>query len=157
MGRPTSEAQREMGQWTVMATDLEAERFSAEELWVLSRVRWQVELLFKRWKSGGGLARSRGRTGNRVLCEVYATLLAVVIQPWGTLLRGGPLSVVSATRACRRVRGCAERLAVALAEGGEAVVSVLERLKAHLGRLPRRPRRKRRNTRQTLFAPSFAT
>jgi hypothetical protein len=114
-------------------------------------------LLFKRWKSGGGLACSRGRTGGRVLCEVYAKLLAVVIQHWGTLRRGGPLSVVSATRACRRVRRCAERLAVALAEGVEAVVSVLERLKAHLSRLPRRPRRQRRSTRQTLFAPSFAT
>ena len=43
-GRKMSEAQRVLCQWTVMITNLlDAERFSAEELWVLYRVRWQIE------------------------------------------------------------------------------------------------------------------
>ena len=118
---------------------------------------WEKELLFKRWKSGGGLAASRGRTGHTVLCEVLAKLLAVVIKHWATLLRGGPLSVVSATRAGARVKSRASRLAAALEAGGVgALVRVLERLKAALDRLPRRARRKRPTTRQLLFAPRFA-
>jgi hypothetical protein len=155
--RSVSAAQRLLCEWTVMLTDLlDAERFTAEQLWVLYRVRWQVELLFKRWKSGGGLGQSRGRTGPRVLCESLAKLLAALIKHWGTLLRGGPLCVVSATRAASRVKWWAGRLAEALGSGAPgAVVRVLERLKADLDRLPKRPKRARKTTRQTLFAPSF--
>ncbi|HEX3232780.1 MAG TPA: hypothetical protein VHR41_01195, partial [Gemmatimonadales bacterium] len=51
-GRKLSQAQRLLCRWTVMVTDLAAERFTAEALWVLYRVRRQVELLFNadfRW------------------------------------------------------------------------------------------------------------
>jgi hypothetical protein len=156
--RKVSEAQRMLCEWTVMLTDLlDAERFTAEQLWVLYRVRWQVELLFKRWKSGGGLGASRGRRPHRVLCEFLAKLLAVLIKHWGTLLRGGPLCVVSAVRAGSRVKWWAGRLAEALSSGVPgAVERILERLKADLDRLPKRPKRARKTTRQTLFAPSFA-
>jgi hypothetical protein len=156
-GRQVSAAQRMLCEWTVMLTDLvDAGRFTAEQLWVLYRVRWQVELLFKRWKSGGGLGTSRGRTAHRVLCELLAKLVAALIRHWGTLLRGGPLSVVSAVRAASRVKWWAGRLAEAPGSGASgAVVRVLERLKADLDRLPKRPRRARKTTRQSLFAPSF--
>ena len=155
--RAVSAAQRMLCEWTVMLTDLDdAGRFTAEQLWVLYRVRWQVELLFKRWKSGGGLGASRGRTAHRVLCECLAKLIAALIKHWGTLLRGGPLCVVSATRAAARVKWWAGRLAEAIGSGALApVVRVLERLKADLDRLPKRPKRARKTTRQTLFAPSF--
>jgi DDE family transposase len=157
-GRKLSEAQRLLCEWTVMITDLlDAERFTAEQLWALYRVRWQVELLFKRWKSDGGLARSRGRLGATVLCELLAKLLAVVIKHWATLLRGGPLSVVSAAQAGSCVKRWAGRLAEAVESGCPArVVRVLGRLKRALDRLPKRPRRRRPTTRQLLFAPRFA-
>jgi len=156
-GRPVSPAQRILCEWTVMLTDLsDAEQFTAEQLWVLYRVRWQVELLFKRCKSGGGLGQSRGRTASRVQCEFLAKFLAVLITHWATLLRGGPLCVVSATRAAARVKWWASRLAEAIGSGVPgSVVRVLERLKADLDRLPKRPKRARKTTRQSLFAPSF--
>jgi hypothetical protein len=155
--REVGEAQRMLCEWTVMLTDLDdAGRFTAEQLWVLYRVRWQVELLFKRWKSGGGLGTSRGRTAHRVLCEALAKLVAALIKHWGTLLRGGPLCAASAVRAASRVKWWASRLAEAIASGApEAVERVLRRLKADLDRLPKRPKRKRKTTRQLLFSPSF--
>lgn len=156
-GRKVSEAQRMLCRWTVMITNLiDAERFSAEELWALYRVRWQIELMFKRWKSGGGLGQSRGRLADRVQCEFLAKLLAVLIKHWATLLRGGPLCVMSATRAGARVKWWAGRLAEALGSGEpRRVVQVLESLKKDLDRLPKRPRRARPTTRQLLFAPRF--
>jgi hypothetical protein len=158
-GRKLSERQRVLCQWTVMVTNLvDAERFPAEQLWVLYRVRWQIELVFKRWKSDGGLARSRGRTAERILCEFLAKLMAVMIKHWATLLRGGPLCVVSAARAGARVKRWAERLAQAVGSGRlEAIADVLGRLKADLDRLPKRPRRARPSTRQSLFVPRFVT
>lgn len=156
-GRTPSQQQRVLCHWTVLATNLPAERFTAAEVAVLYRVRWQVELLFKRWKSGGGLGASRGRTGPRVLCEAYAKLLAMVVQHWATLLGCGPLGRVSPTRACRQVRRQAGAMAAALEAGGEtALPEVLERLRGCLARLPNRPRRRRPSTRQLLFKPKFA-
>src|SRR5262249_31502566 len=112
--RKLSQRQRIMCQWTVMITDLKAETFTVEEVCVLYRVRWQIELLYKAWKSGGGLGRTRGRKGGRVLCEAYAKLLALVVQHWGTLLRGGPLCGINLVKAARRVKRLALAIAAAL-------------------------------------------
>jgi hypothetical protein len=115
-----------------------------------------VELLYKAWKSGGGLGRSRGRKGGRVLCEAYAKLLAMVVQHWGMLLRGGPLCGISWVRAARRVKRVALQIAAALNDlvGWRRV---LERLRVQLQRLPRRGRRKKSpSTRQLLFVPRLA-
>lgn len=156
-GRKLSDAQRIMCEWMVLITNLvDAASFTLEQLWVLYRARWQVELLFKRWKSGGGLGQSRGRIGGRVLGELLAKLLAVLIKHWGTLLRGGPLSIVSATRATKCVGKWAERLAAAAGTNRlSEIADVLEQLKESLDRLPKRPRRKRPTTRQLLYIPRF--
>jgi hypothetical protein len=152
-GRKLSERQRVMCQWTVLITDLPAEGFTVEEVCVLYRVRWQVELLYKAWKSGGGLGRTRGRKGGRVLCEAYAKLLAMLVQHWGTLLRGGPLCGVNLVKAARRVKRSALMIAAALSDPVR-LREVLVKLQARLRRLPRRGRRKKQpSTRQLLFVP----
>lgn len=156
-GRKVSESQRELCKWTVMVTDLmDTSAFTAEELRVLYRVRWQVELMFKRWKDGAGLAGSRCRRGESVLCTILAKLIGVLISHWTTLLRGGPLHPMSPTKAAQRVRRRSAALWLALAsETSAALVTVLNRIAADLARLPKRPRRQRQTTRQTLFAPNF--
>ena len=53
---------------------------------MLARVRWQVELLFKLWKSHNRIDEWRTGKPWRVLCEVYAKLLAVIVQHWLTLV-----------------------------------------------------------------------
>jgi hypothetical protein len=56
--RKVSEAQRMLCEWTVMITDLlDAERYTAEQLWVLYRVRWQVEMSHPDYPSSEGLYR----------------------------------------------------------------------------------------------------
>jgi Transposase DDE domain len=155
-GRKLSERQRVMCQWTVLITDLATEAFTIEEISVLYRVRWQVELLYKGWKSGGGLGHSRGRRGGRVLCEAYAKLLAMVVQHWGTLLRGGPLCGISSVKAARRVKRLALRIAAALGDPMR-LRGILKALQARLRRLPRRGRRKKQpSTRELLFMPRLA-
>ena len=152
-GRKLSPRQRILCEWTVMITDLEAETFTVEAVCVLYRVRWQIELLYKAWKSGGGLGRTRGRKGGRVLCEAYAKLLAMVVQHWGTLLRGGPLCGINLVKAARRVKRWALTIAAALSDPLR-LRGVLEKLQARLRRLPRRGRRKKQpSTRQLLFVP----
>jgi len=69
--------------WTLLLTSLSPADLSVQEALVLARLRWQVELVFKLWKSAGNaLPRWRCRDKWRVLCTVYAKLLACLVQHW---------------------------------------------------------------------------
>jgi hypothetical protein len=156
-GRTPSDRQRVLCQWLVLITDLAADRFTLDEIFILYRVRWQIELLFKRWKSLAGLGRSRGHRGYRVLCETYAKLLGCLVQHWGTLLRGGPLSRISAYQRAKQMRRFATKIATALNDPA-ALLRVVGRLAARLRRMPGQAKSRRRpSTRQLLFGARLTT
>lgn len=86
-GRTPTAAALERADWTLLVTNAPAALLSPAEASAVLRARWQVELLFKRWKSQAGLATGRSVNPHRVLCEVYAKLLVVLAQHW-VLLTG---------------------------------------------------------------------
>jgi len=47
---------------------------------LLYRVRWQIELIFKLWKSNFALERVAGVRKERVLCTLYAKLLCIFVS-----------------------------------------------------------------------------
>ena len=49
---------------------------------MLGRRRWQIELRFKWWKSQGRVDESRRTNPWRILCEVYAKLIGLLLQHW---------------------------------------------------------------------------
>jgi hypothetical protein len=100
--------------WTVLITNAPPALLRLSEALALRRVRWQIELLFKVWKSEGRLDTTRGRAPWRVLCEFYAKLLGQVVQHWAVLVSGGPPLEYSERRAARRVRRLALELMVGL-------------------------------------------
>ena len=61
---------------------------SLEEALEIGRARWQIELLFKLWKSEGRIDESTSQKPYRVLCELYAKLVAMVVQHWVLLVSG---------------------------------------------------------------------
>lgn len=151
LGNTASQAQLAVCDWTVVVTNVPVTQASAHEVWTLYRVRWQVELLFKRWKGLGGLGLGQVRRAGRALCELYAKLLALVLAHWTTLLRGGPLEGVSTHRWLRALQPWVRRLAECLATGGDLVALLLE-IEQWLRRLrPRGRTRTRVSTRQQLF------
>jgi hypothetical protein len=147
-GRKVSIAQLTLCEWTVYLTNLRAEQLRWEELWVLARTRWQIELLFKLWKSHGGLEALRGGRAERVLCELYAKLIGQVEQQWLLVSCGGPCLEYSYPKAVRRVRRQIPLLAVLLGVVSE-VVRVLQRLQQ---RLQKRCRVQKRGRRPTTYA-----
>ncbi len=66
--------------WNFYVTNVPQAALAVEEVLALARARWQIECLFKQWKSDGGLARVRSAKPWRVVGEVFGKLIAQVLQ-----------------------------------------------------------------------------
>jgi hypothetical protein len=71
-----------LAEWTLVITNVPPTMLSLREALVLLRVRWQVELLFKLWKSSAQVDTWRTRKPWRILCELYAKLIGVILLHW---------------------------------------------------------------------------
>jgi hypothetical protein len=113
-GRPVSQKKLDLCEWNLLVTNLSEHVLSPWEAGALRRVRWQVELVFKVFKSEGKIDRTRSKCPCRVLCELYAKLLGMVVQQWALLAAGYVMLRHSARRASRRVRRRARQLPAGL-------------------------------------------
>ena len=123
-GRRLRAERLELCGWNVLITNAPPERIGLDEAWSLRRLRWQIELLFKVWKSEGRLDETRGERTWRVVCEAYAKLLGQVVQHWVSLVGGGSPLASSPRRAARVVRSAALRLARALGRARRLVAQL---------------------------------
>lgn len=103
-----------LAEWTLLLTNIPLSLLSIPEALVLMRVRWQIELLFKRWKSLFKIDEWRSTDPWRILTELYAKLLGVVIHQWILLTAIGRVASPSLWKAARVVRQFAILLAVSL-------------------------------------------
>lgn len=71
-----------MAHWTLYLTNVPAHRLTPDEIFVLGRYRWQIELLFKLWKSELLLDEWRTDNPTRILCEIFAKLMAAIVTHW---------------------------------------------------------------------------
>jgi DDE family transposase len=108
---PASPERLALCSWDVLVTNVPTALLTAEEARILGRARWQIELLFKLWKSEGQLEESRSLKPYRILGELYAKLIGLVIQHWCTVLGCWPCLERSLTKAGRVVREYALDLA----------------------------------------------
>ena len=53
---------------------------------MLLRERWQMEMLYKLWKQYGRIDEWRTMNQWRILCELYAKLIGLLLQHWLALL-----------------------------------------------------------------------
>lgn len=90
---PLSLRQRHLARWTLYLTSLSDLTFA--QVHTLYRARWQIERLFKRWKSLALLTTSTTHDPHRRACEVYAKLLAVLVAHWLTQWQGWALHALS--------------------------------------------------------------
>jgi Transposase DDE domain len=85
-GKVVSQRALDLAYWTILVTNVPACLLTFEQALALLHARWQVELLFKLWKQYALIDEWNGTKPWRVLCEVYAKLLAMVVQHWFVLL-----------------------------------------------------------------------
>jgi Transposase DDE domain len=152
--RRVSPARERLMEWTVLLTTVPVERLSVEEALVLARCRWQIELLWKLWKQHGKLDTWRSMKPYRVLTEIFAKLLGLVITHWLTLLGCWQAPNRSLVKAKQVVQWMAPGLALALA-GDVPMERVVERTAATMGGCTLNSRRKQPNCSQLLDNPKL--
>lgn len=152
-GQPVSAERLALADWTILVTNLSAQELTSDEALALLRARWQIEQLFDLWKTHGGLDRSRSQQPWRVLSELYAKLIALVIQHWLLVHGDWQAPDRSLVKAARVVRKSARWLA-AVFDRRRALRDTLRTI-GHLlkqaGRL--NPRQRHPNTYQHLLNP----
>jgi DDE family transposase len=112
-----------LASWTIVVTNVPRARLSLPQALVLLRLRWQIERLFRLWKEEGQIDEWRSKNRWRILCELYGKRCAMLIQHW--LIQEGCWQDPwhSLVKAAAVVRREANRIMVALYEGGvEAVL-----------------------------------
>lgn len=152
-GRPPSAALLAVVEWAVFVTSLPASQLTLAEALVLARARWQIELLFKLWKSAGLLDAWRTAQTPRILCEVYAKLLGLLLQQWLLVVGCWGAADKSLWQAACGVRSRAPALASALVRSTRRLTEELRLLATILaGTCGMNRRRQRPNTYQLLLA-----
>ena len=103
-----------LAEWTILVTNLPRELLSVEEAVAVARMRWQIELVFKLWKSHGGIDEWNSDRPDKVLCTLYGKLLAMVVEHWTIVTGCWSHPDRSPAKAARMIGKFALSLAVAI-------------------------------------------
>jgi hypothetical protein len=155
-GRAPSPEQLAWCDWTLLVTNCPAELLTWKEVVVLYRARWQIELLFKLWKSHNHLAAARAewRAVER-MAVFWAKLIGVVVQHWLLLASTWSNPRRSHWKAARVIRGWIVSLTGVL-DDLDRLVRVLEELTATIGAVAKQKlQRKCPSSFQLLLTPEL--
>ena len=75
-----SKALLRLAGYNLYITNIETQRLTPKQICVIVGIRWQIELMFKAFKSLSKLHVSRSQKPYRILSEIYAKLIALLIQ-----------------------------------------------------------------------------
>lgn len=79
-GNQTSKTYMQYAAFNIFITNVEEDILNADQIMKLYRVRWQIELVFKTWKSYYKINCIKNCNCYRTLCYLYANLLLILIN-----------------------------------------------------------------------------
>jgi len=146
-GRTPSKATLALVGWTIFVTNVPPEMLCVKQIMNMYRVRWQIELVFKLWKSYCGLGRIAGVRRERVLTELYAKMIGIVlthflIAPLRMPEGAGVNREISPVQVRQILRRFARQLNQALANSDD-LVDVLEEAVRHIRHFGFKQKRKK--------------
>jgi hypothetical protein len=132
--------------------------YDMNTLFLLYRIRWRIELIFKTWKSILNMHRIRSAREERVMCEVYGKLILAAFSSmicaaaeetlaWGTL--------ISLHRAMRQMRSAAFGWAKAIMHGCGKHAQFIMDLSEQIARLCVKRNQKKRPTLEQLLSEAI--
>lgn len=79
-GYKSSKNNQRLLNWSIFITNVKGEELGFEDIFKVYKIRWQIELLFKLYKSHINLDKVKSKVNqSKILCEFYAKLIAIVI------------------------------------------------------------------------------
>jgi hypothetical protein len=128
--KPVSNDALQLAGWDIRITNAPQGLLSSQAVFVVSRVRWQIELFFKLCKSMNLLDTSRSKNPFRVLSEIYAKLLGCLIQHWCLVFCAWEMPNRSLVKVARIIRVEAIKLFSILKSGSlQAIIDWLLEIK----------------------------
>jgi hypothetical protein len=134
---------RRFARYAIFLTSLPT-TYTMETLYTLYRIRWQIELIFKTWKSILAIHKIRSARTARLMCEVYGKLiLAAISSMIAAAAETMPTAiVVSLHRTMKHLQAVALPLAFAIMIGGTALKAFIAKQIEEIARLCRKHRQK---------------
>ena len=115
--------------YNLYITNIEAHRLTPKQICAIVGIRWQVELMFKCFKSIGKLQVSRSQKPYRILSEAYAKLIAAVIRHAVMLIAGWRCIRHSLMKTAELITGYARTLLMSFHKSTKAVIETLKDIK----------------------------
>lgn len=79
-GYKSSQRNQRLLDWSIFITNIPVNKINSEQIFIIYKIRWQIELLFKLYKSHIHIESLKGKfKSSRILCELYAKLCIVLI------------------------------------------------------------------------------
>jgi len=143
--------------YALFVTSLPAAKHGMTQLFALYRIRWQVELAFKVWKSILAIHRIRSARKERVLCEVYGKLIVAVLASSMCAAAWAFLDglAISPHKVARHVRAVATNWALAITAGTAKHRAFLKALSRVLARFCKKTRQKDKPTIEEILSQAF--
>lgn len=160
-----AETQRKRGQmptqerlawcdWMILVTNMPTDMLTPTEALVLYRARWQIELLFKRWKSLGLVAELTGQTVVQQMVRLWSRLIAALLEHWLILSTAWGDPRLSLMKAGQLIRRHAAVIATAIGHPAQ-LMSAIEILKLIVCSTAFQNKRKRPSTFELLNNPEL--
>lgn len=77
-GETVKKRDKELSKWIIMITNIEPEKLTVKDILNIYRIRWQIELIFKCWKSYAGLKNLKNIGKSYVECILYGKLILIL-------------------------------------------------------------------------------
>jgi hypothetical protein len=128
-GKTCSERHLGLLDLALFITNVPSDWLSPRQVLLVYRIRWQVELIFKLWKSQAQLDVVENCRLERVLCQFYARLLGLILFHWSVApSRILPLGEISLPKAFAVFQRHALRFIEVMRHHGRGLASLLHRI-----------------------------
>jgi hypothetical protein len=143
-GKTASSRLVSLQDWQIYITNVPQSWLTMEQVSFVYRVRWQIELIFKLWKSKAKLATLGPWREERVRCQLYARLIALLlfhrlIAP----IRFSSDFELSPTKAFRVMRRHTRKIILIMADGWEKLPSAFQRMEVDFQRFAAKDKRRK--------------
>ena len=124
-----SKALLQLAGYNLYITNIEEHQLTPKQVCAIVGIRWQVELMYKCFKSIGKLQSSRSQKPYRILSEIYAKLIALLIQHTVMLAAGWRCIQHSLMKMANFIAGYARCLTVSFHRSKTALRETLKTIK----------------------------